>query len=108
MAITVVKPATLPRASKTAVPFGQFKIEVRDVTFDDSYPTGGEALSAASFGMSTLYFAIAKVKVAGTGSVTAVHYDETTNKLLAYTAAAQVANTTDLSAVTARVIAFGV
>jgi hypothetical protein len=102
MAITVTTPAT-------ALPFvpGNLRCTVRDVVLDDSYPTGGESLTAADLGMSVVSFAIATVKVAGTGSVTAVHYDVATSKLLAYTAAAQVGNTVDVSAVTVQVIAFG-
>lgn len=86
---------------------GADRLTVTDVLFDSSYPTGGEPLTASDLGLTTVTFAIATVKVAGTGSVTAVAYDVTNAKLLAYAAAAQIANTTDLSAVTATVVAFG-
>jgi hypothetical protein len=86
---------------------GEYTLTITDVVFDASYPTGGEPLTAAQLGLSTVKWAEAEVKVAGVGSVTAVRYNEATAALLAYTAAAEVANLTDLSAVTARVYAYG-
>jgi hypothetical protein len=86
---------------------GQKRCTVTKVVFDSSYPTGGEALTPTDLGLNTVVFAEAQVQVAGTGSVTAVFYDITNQKLKAFTAAAEVANTTDLSAVTAQVVAFG-
>lgn len=80
---------------------------VTEVTFDSSYPTGGEPLTAADLGLTKVDFAIATLKTAGTGSVTQVWYDIANSKLMAFAAAAQIANTTDLSAVTAQVVAFG-
>jgi hypothetical protein len=74
---------------------------------DSSYATGGEALPVSAFGLSTIDFAIAKVGVAGTGAVTAAAYNPSTALLKCYTASAEVANTTDLSAVTIRILAFG-
>lgn len=96
-------------ATRAVLPFvpGAGRITVTDVTFDASYPTGGEPLTAADLGLAVVDFGIATVKVAGTGSVTAVAYDVANAKLLAYAAAAQIASTTDLSAVTATVVAFG-
>lgn len=88
-----------------------FTVTRTDVTFDSSYPNTngivGEPLTHAQLGLDKVAFAIATVKVAGTGSVTSVHYDEANQVLKAYTAAAQVANGTDLSAVSAQVVAFG-
>lgn len=97
---------TNTRTQLPVVP-GASRITVTEVAFDSSYPTGGEPLTASDLGLTTVEFAIATVKVAGTGSVTAVFYDIANAKLLAYTAAAQVANTTDISAVTAQVFAVG-
>ena len=100
MAVTVTRPIA---------PFvpGAERVSVSDVVFDSSYPTGGEPLTFADLGLSNVTFAIATVKVAGTGSVTSVAYDVANQKLLAYAAAAQIANTTNLAAVTATVVAFG-
>ncbi len=86
---------------------GAERYTVTDVVFDSSYPSGGEPLAAAGLGLTSVSFAVSQVKVAGTGSVTNVFYDIANAKLLAYAAAAQIANTTDLSAVTATVLAFG-
>lgn len=79
-----------------------------DVVFSNSYPTGGDTLTLASLGWAAtdVAFAIATVKVAGTNGPVHVFYDVSTEKLLAYSATAQVANATDLSAVTARVHVF--
>jgi len=101
MSVTVSIPATSEPLST-----GNTKLTVRDVVFDSGYPTGGEPLTAADLGLSQVIAACATVKVAGTGSVTAVYYDIPTAKLLAYTAAAE-AGAVDLSAVTAQVLAFG-
>lgn len=86
---------------------GADRFTVTDVLYDNSYPTGGEPLTASDLGLTFVTFAISTVKVAGTGSVTSVFYDIANAKLIAYAAAAQIANTTDLSAVTATVVAFG-
>ena len=87
--------------------FGDRRVTQTDVVFDSSYPTGGESLTASDLGLTYVDFAIAKVKVNGTGSVVNVTYDIANKKLIAYTAAAEVADTTDISAVTATVTAFG-
>lgn len=80
---------------------------VTEAVFDSSYATGGEILTASDLGLTTVLFASATIKVAGTGSVTSVFYDVANGKLLAYAAAAQIANAVDLSAVTAQVVAYG-
>lgn len=79
-----------------------------DVVFSSSYATGGEALTLATLGWAAadVAFALAVVKVAGANGPVHVFYDIGTEKLLAYSATAQVANATDLSAVTARVHVF--
>lgn len=86
---------------------GDRRCTVTKVVFDSSYPTGGEPLTAAQLGLRTVTHAHAQVQVAGTGSVTNVFYDVANQKLKAFTAAAEVANTTDLSAVTVQVTAYG-
>jgi hypothetical protein len=57
-------------------------------------------------GLSTVYFAHATVKVPA-GSVTSVFYNVGTGKLLAFTAAGEVANATNLIALVAEVVFFG-
>jgi hypothetical protein len=95
--------------SRVVVPFvpGAERVTVTDVTFDSSYPTGGESVTAADLGLTSVTFAITSIKTAGTGSVTEAFYVTSTGLLKAYTAAAEVANATDLSAVTAQIVAFG-
>lgn len=87
-----------------------------DVTFDSSYPTGGEAVSPPQLGLQSVDF----VSVSSADGYI-VEYDYANGKLIARTptnvsdgeaaAAApadEVANATDLSAVTVRVLAIGV
>ena len=101
MAVTVSIPATSEPLST-----GNTKLTVRDVVLDDAYPTGGETVTPAQLGLSQVIAAQASVKVAGTGSVTAVHYDIPTSKVVAYTAAAE-AGAVDLSGITVQILAFG-
>lgn len=81
------------------------------VTFDSSYPnagnTMGEPLTHAQLGLNKVAYASARVSTAGAGAVVNVYYDEANQVLHAYTASAQVADGTDLSAVSAQIIAFG-
>lgn len=75
------------------------------VTFDSSYPTGGEAIAAANFGFN---LSINHVTVtANRGSETA-QWDGTNSKLLVHTAdGVEATNASDQSAVTVTVEAFG-
>jgi len=102
MAVAVAQVGALPHY----IPGAQKKV-VRDVTFDASYPTGGEPLTAADLGLLTVDHTLTTVKTAGAGSVTAAKYIPSTSKLVAYAAGAEIANTTDLSAVTVQVVAYG-
>lgn len=84
------------------------RVAAARVTFDSSYPTGGEAISAADLGLNKIDFVVA------TAPGYVLNYLASTGKLLAYwvdttvdgAAMAEVANTTDLSAVVANVLAF--
>src|SRR5687768_13625282 len=58
---------------------GPLRIRVHDVDFDDSYPTGGEALTAASLGLHEVYAVLPESKA---GYV--FRYDRANAKLLAY------------------------
>lgn len=86
---------------------GDVRTAALDVTFSASYATGGEALTASQFGLQNVYFAIATVKVAGAGAVTAAYYDIANAKLKAFIATAEVTAATNLSAVVVQVVAFG-
>lgn len=122
--------------------FGNGYAVTADVTFDSSYPTGGEALTAQQFGLTVIDFVLPSpaagyifefdhansklkaftptaVSMSGTAGVAGA--DNTVVAVSATSigvsgagvaaavknAAAEVANTTDLSAVTVRVLAVG-
>lgn len=102
MAATIATPST---TQDTII--GDLRITTREVTFDSSYPTGGEPLTAANLGLTYVSTAIATLKTAATGSVTQVWYDIANAKLKAYTAAAEVADTTNIASVVAQVVAIG-
>lgn len=77
------------------------------ITFDSSYPTGGEAITPAQFGLQSIDF----VSLANSG-VYSFEYDYINNKVKAYTtlaaaATAEVANATNLAAVTIRAVVHG-
>lgn len=87
------------------------RMNICTVAFDDSYPTGGEAVTAEQLGL-TVVDAVIPLSAGGYVS----EYDEANEKLLVYygnndgTAdgpLVQVANETDLSELTVKVIAIG-
>lgn len=82
---------------------------IADVALDSSYPTGGEAVTASQFGLQALQFVLPS-----TAAGYMFEFDHTNGKIkaVAPTSAAagagtEVANTTNLSAVTVRVLAMG-
>lgn len=82
---------------------------VKTVTFDSSYPTGGEPLAPASLGLASVLFAVCNP--AG-GYI--FEYDIANSKLKAYRGGAanvvlaEETAATDLSAVSTRIFARGV
>ena len=113
---------TIARVSGADSTFGNKRIKTRTITFDDSYPTGGESLTAADLGLRTLDAVIphgAFRKTADSTDAIAVSYNHTTAKLVAYRqkdpaaaggadiALPEVGNTTDLSGYSGRVTAIG-
>ena len=78
---------------------------VASVAFDSSYPTGGEALDHADYVPAGSV--LLGVMIASDGTYR-FEYDEENNKLVAITwvDGAEVANTTDLSALTAVRVVF--
>lgn len=88
---------------------------VADITFDSSYPTGGELVGVneifgPAFGagvVTTMHYIDAQPR--RTGATHFFAYDYANSKLLAYTAAmaTEVTNATDLSAAIVRVRALG-
>ncbi len=79
------------------------------ITFDSSYPTGGEAVTAANFGLSVMDHL--QFNQGEDGYV--FHWDKANAKIIAYEAGAdgapldEVADTTDLSSVVVEAIATG-
>lgn len=85
---------------------GQYKEKIVDILFDSSYPTGGETLTAATLGFTEV---LAMHIENTTGAVVrSSKYLKSTGKLLAYAPGdLEVADTTDLSAVTIRAVVRG-
>lgn len=84
--------------------WGAFKVFVGRVTFDSSYPTGGEAVTAADFGLSKIE---AVIPVCTTGGEV-VTWNAATSKLMVFTAdGTQASNSSNQSAVVADVIVLG-
>lgn len=88
---------------------------IGDVTFDNSYPTGGEAFTPADIdpaagANATFHHVNIEANDATLADVRLVHYDHTNKKLFMVTtlssgANAQAANASDQSAVVIRVMA---
>ena len=96
---------------KATIPVENHKLVIAEVGFDDSYPTGGEAIAASDIGLQGIQFGIP-------GGVDDATYhaawDQTNLKLLLYVEdgtsgiEAQAANTSDQSAVVVPVLFLGV
>ncbi len=96
--------------------WGRNRVAVQTITFDDSYPTGGESLTPAMVGLSQ--FSIVLVSVAaGTGSSGhVVQFNYATNKLMVFIeeavaaggALVEVGDEEDLEALVVRVLAVGI
>lgn len=78
------------------------KVVIADVTFDASYPTGGLALTPGQLGLKE----ITTVNDDGVGGRT-FPYNRSTGKLMAFASTTEVANATNLSAVTTRLTVIG-
>lgn len=75
------------------------------VTFDSSYPTGGEAIAIADFGFNV---EIDTVLAAADTGAEVVAWDSANSKILVYTAdGTEATNASNQSAVTCTVVAFG-
>ena len=106
MALTVASPGN---ASDVAGVPGNNKYVIKTVTFDSSYATGGEALTAVTLGLESVHIVLLSIENSGY----VAQYDYTNSKVALYEAGQdgaildEVANTTDVSAVVVRVLAFG-
>lgn len=93
------------------VPGGE-KRTVNQVTFDNSYPTGGEALSVKELGLRRITFAqctILNGSESAEKRVTNAVYDITNEKLKLIDSATgkELANAADASKVVVQVVAYG-
>lgn len=86
---------------------------VADVTFDSSYPAGGEAYTAANFGLSKIDLMVcAGAAKAGATTALACLADHTNSKLMLFSSNGAAPNalletsTVDQSATVVRVIAY--
>jgi hypothetical protein len=112
MALTLAEVSPLPPTKKIEGGYDQgWNFKVVTITFDSSYPTGGELLAAADVGLTSIAFVDAEC-----ADGFALEYDYTNSKLKAFTndndavadgAMIEVANATDLSAIDARVLIVG-
>lgn len=81
---------------------------IKDVTFDSSYPTGGEPLVAADLGLTSILRLIASPAAGYVFS-----YDHTNGKLIAYRGGAtgavlaEESNATNMATIKTRVLARG-
>ena len=106
MAITITNPGS--SSPGVGVP-GNVKYVIKDITFDDSYPTGGEGLSATQLGLEEVYIVLISQKSDGY----VVQYDYSNEKLEIYEAGAdgaaldELGNTADASGIAIRLIAYG-
>lgn len=104
----------LSGATVTNFPLEDRKLVVRDITFDSSYPTGGEAVVPADFSLSVIDFLIV-----GQAGGYVIEHDATNKKLKVYRqkdpgavggadiALVEVANATNLATLVVRVVAIG-
>jgi hypothetical protein len=94
---------------------GNQRMVVRSVTFDSSYVTGGEPVSASQFGLKQINAVVVAGAVRKNDATSALiaSYDHVNQTLVAYWSAGsgaaplQVTNATDLSAYSVRLIVFG-
>lgn len=83
---------------------GAQRLNVINVAFDDSYPTGGEAITPADMGMRARIDAV--VPMASSPYI--VEFDTAASKLVAYTAlGTEVTDTGNLTSLSVNVIAIG-
>lgn len=92
---------------------GNKRFTVTNVTFDSSYLSGGETVTAANLGLSALSYGSCNIKaVGGTINVASAFLecvaDPTANKIHLYDETpAEVASTSDVSTCVVQVKAFG-
>lgn len=107
----------VPGAPGPLFSLGNLKARLWDVTFDDSYPTGGEPLPAAQLGFTRVIAVLPELAVESDYSTSIpVAYDRENEKLVAYLGPADVSDapldeagsSADLDAYTVRLLVLGV
>lgn len=94
---------TLDVIRRVHLPAG--KAVVVDITFDNSYPTGGEAFAAADVQLSSIDYVNVDQKGAASRIV---NYDYTNSKLMLFTAlSTEAANASDQSTIVVRALVVG-
>lgn len=89
--------------------WGKHHVRWATITFDSSYPTGGEAVTAANFELSELKNVLVTNPSIDDAAITSAIWDATNSKIIVIDEAGlQEGNTTDLSSTTLKVIAIGV
>ena len=86
--------------------FGGRRMGYVDITFDSSYPTGGEPLVAADLGLGTIELLIPAQRNTAAALHT-VNYDSQAHTLVALVAGIQVANAVNLATLTVRCFYIG-
>jgi len=87
---------------------GNKRRTIGTVTFDTSYPTGGEAVTANQVGMGKIEQFLIAFPVSSTPAIRAADYDYTNDKLRVYGENfAEIANATDLSTFSCKFEAVG-
>jgi hypothetical protein len=82
---------------------GDRRETVVDVTFDNSYPTGGEVVTPQNFGLTSLDYIDSNQAPGGKS----VSWDQVNKKLLVFSGATEATNASDQSALTIRLHATG-
>lgn len=103
---------TITEVARTV--FGNKRVLLADITFDASYPSGGEPLTAATLGFTSIDRVLPSVAVSATPEAIIVDYDESAELLIAYRVdqiddvLEEIPDTTDLSAFTVTLQIIGV
>ncbi len=106
MALTIATPGNA--SDMVGVP-GNNNYVIKTATFDSSYATGGEALTATTLGLESIHIVLLSMENSGY----VAQYDYTNSKIALYEAGAdgaildEVGSGTNVSAVVVRVLAFG-
>lgn len=104
LARTANNPNTVPRNG------GAIRFIPLQITFDSSYPTGGEAVTAAQLGLRGIYYVVPSVDTTGTYILTYNHTAGTTGGkffVIVSATGAEVANEVDLAAIIFNVLVLG-